>query len=213
MVQVKRFLQFKNASIETILVNFLRFVGRGRFVDINVRHTALAALAEAPLVYRGARLQRHLVGPALPRTALVVAIIGPSDKFLGQDIAREAALSLQPFAKVHDVWLECSATNVEPEPRPTNRILVLVDTTPMPNGGRDINRIRVIPGYAMLGGRECALEYEGRLEWCTTCRSRSTSYHCFDNFPRRCCFNSGRQGHNADRCQEQLANSATVSRP
>ncbi|KAJ1031951.1 hypothetical protein NDA13_002332 [Ustilago tritici] len=108
-VQVKRFLEFKGFTNPIFTVNFPRGVGRGRFVDICVDRTHMAAIVETPLVYRAARLERHLIGPALPRTAMVAEISNFSENEDIYRLAQTVAIFLHPFARVHDIWTEMHA--------------------------------------------------------------------------------------------------------
>lgn len=76
----------------------------------------MAALSETPLVFRGATLQRHLIGPALPHTALVVEVLGIPE---GEDLpslAGTVAQLLFPFVQVHDIWAEIHTTAGIAEP-------------------------------------------------------------------------------------------------
>lgn len=212
IIQVKCFLQFKNAYNPNFTVTFPRNVGRGRFVDVHVHHNSMQALADAPLVFRGARLQRHLIGPTLPETALVIEITGGGQSSDKRETAQSIATVLQPYAQVHDVWLEMD--NTDSTPRPTNTFYALVSTTPTASGGVSPARVQAIPGHIKLHGKECILAYPGRLDWCTTCRSSITQFHSFEDCPRRRCFHCEENGHNAARCpnktpQNEEANLAT----
>ncbi|SPC65742.1 uncharacterized protein UHOD_12171 [Ustilago sp. UG-2017b] len=56
------------------------------------------------LVFSGSPLQRLFVGPALPKTAMVVEVLGVPASNAKNETARYIALRLQPFVNVHDVW-------------------------------------------------------------------------------------------------------------
>ncbi|CDR88986.1 related to Retrovirus-related POL polyprotein [Sporisorium scitamineum] len=161
------------------------------------------ALGEAPLVFHGSPLQRHLVGPILPRTALVVEVSNFSENEDIYLLARTVALYLMPFAKVHDVWTELHSIPGDTTLRPANKMVVLAETTPSQTGARDPAKVQAIPGYINLGGQQCELHYIGRLPWCTTCRSNITQFHSFDNCPRRRCYNCNEPGHSAALCPRE----------
>ncbi|SYW75318.1 uncharacterized protein UBRO2_00553 [Ustilago bromivora] len=86
-------------------VNFPRGVGRGGFVEITVGSSTPTALAQVNLVFSGSPLQRLFVGPALPKTAMVVEVLGVPASNAKNETARYIALRLQPFVNVHDVWV------------------------------------------------------------------------------------------------------------
>lgn len=50
-IQVKRWLEHKGFPNPSFTVNFPRGAGRGRFVDVNVDHCQMVALADMPLVF------------------------------------------------------------------------------------------------------------------------------------------------------------------
>lgn len=74
--QVRRFLVAQNVAKTDSSVNFPRGVGRGGFVEITVGSSTPTALAQVNLVFSGSPLQRLFVGPALPKTAMVVEVLG-----------------------------------------------------------------------------------------------------------------------------------------
>ncbi|KAJ1025942.1 hypothetical protein NDA16_002568 [Ustilago loliicola] len=145
-IQVKRWLEHKGFPNPSFTVNFPRGAGRGRFVDVNVDHCQMVALADMPLVFRGARLERHLVGPALPKSAMVVETTGFSEADDFRLLARSLALFLQPYAKVHDVWLEMQCTNADATIRPTNRMVALIETAYTNQNCRDPSAVHAMSG-------------------------------------------------------------------
>lgn len=205
-VQVRRFLTAKGAASVDCNVNFPRNIGRGRFVEITVAPESLATLAEVQLVFNGSPLQRLFVGPALPKTAMVVEVLGIPSANARSETARYIALSLHPFIRVHDVWVaQISYANDPTPPEDTNRMQVLVSSVAGTDGGIDPSKVHNIPGYIRIGGVECEVSYIGRLPWCTTCCSVAASFHKFENCPRRRCFRCSEQGHTASQCTAEVA--------
>ncbi|KAJ1031514.1 hypothetical protein NDA13_001905 [Ustilago tritici] len=202
-VQVKCYLEFKGFPNPVFTVNFPRGVGHGRFVDICVDPDRMAALSEAPLVFCGSKLQHHLIGPALPHSALVVEVSNFSENEDFLLLARTVALFLLPYAKVHDIFAEMHSTRGDPTLRAANKLVVLAETTSSANGSHNIAKVQAIPGYINIGGQHCELNYLGRLSWCTTCHSNTTQYHTFDNCPRRCCHNCQEVGHSTALCPQE----------
>lgn len=201
MVQVQRYLETKGIKDPYFTVNFPKGVGRGRFVDVCGQFDHLSAIAEVPLVFRGTPLQRHLVGPALPRTAMVVEISNFSENEEPRHLATTIAIFLMRYCRVHDIWAEMHSLPGRENRVPANKLVVLVDTAGSnPNEGRNPAKVQAIPGYINLSGQHCELQYVGRLNWCTTCRANITQYHCFDNCPRRRCFKCDEPGHSASIC-------------
>lgn len=211
-VQVRRFLAAQKIAHAECSINFPRGVGRGRFVEITVDPTALAALAQVKLVFNGSALQRLFVGPALPKTAMVIEVLGVPASNAKDETARYIALRLQPFVRVHDVWVaQISYANDPTPPQDTNRMVVLASSAAGKDGGIDPNSVHAIPGYLKIGGAECELSYVGRLPWCTTCRSTASQYHTFDNCPRRRCFNCRASGHSAAQCTAAIGADASAA--
>lgn len=201
MVQVKRHLETKGFNDPVFTVNFPRGVGRGRFVDVCGQYDQLSAIAEVTLVFRGTPLQRHLVGPALPRTAMVVEISNFSENEEPRHLATTIAVFLMRFCRVHDIWAEMHSLPGSDQRVPANKLVVLVDTaTNNSSEGRNPTRVQAIPGYINLSGHHCELQYVGRLNWCTTCKANITQFHNFDNCPRRRCFKCDESGHSASHC-------------
>ena len=185
-IQVKRYLEYRGFMDPAFTVIFPRNVGRGRFVDVNVGHKQMMdALASAPLLFRGARLQRHLVGCTLSRSALVVELTGFSQTDSHHRTAQTVARLLQPYAQVHDIWLEMRSSESDPAPQPSNKIMVLLETALDAGGYRDFSKVEALPGYLNVNGRECRLQYIGRRDWCTICRSSTIQFHTFNGCPDR----------------------------
>lgn len=167
-------------------------------MEITVDSSTPTALAQVNLVFSGSPLQRLFVGPALPKAAMVVEVLGVPASNAKNETARYISLRLQPFVNVHDVWVaQIPCANNPTPPEGTNRMVVLASSTAGKDGGVDPNSVHAIPGYIKVGGAECELSYIGRLPWCTTCRSAARQYHTFDNCPRRLCFNCRESGHSA----------------
>ncbi|GAK63358.1 uncharacterized protein PAN0_003d1562 [Moesziomyces antarcticus] len=175
-IQVKRWLEHHGISDPCIglSVNFPILRGRGRFVDVHVAASSMEVLAQAPLVFRGARLERHLVGLALSPSIMVVEVTGSNIADTG--VAQQLADVLAPFAQVHNIWLETRSHSQDTSIR-QSKMIALVETALSERGYCDWDNITAIPGYAVLNGRECRLDYVGRLDWCTFCRSQASSFH------------------------------------
>lgn len=107
--QVKRFLDYKKVEDSSYCVTFPRYVGKGRFVDVHVAAASMTALAETPLIYRGARLQRHLENHIVSKTAFVVEVKGLPKFDDPKVLATAVAAFLQPYAQVHDIWIKTYA--------------------------------------------------------------------------------------------------------
>ncbi|KAJ1032690.1 hypothetical protein NDA16_000712 [Ustilago loliicola] len=204
-IQVRRYFTQKGIINAKLTVTFPRGVGRGRFVDITTDAAHLPTLSEVPLVFNGTGLQRHLIGSILPKTAMVVEIAGFSTAV---DLTTTACLithGLQPFAQVHDIWMQQISFPDDPEPQDFNKLAALVTTTAKgPEGGVDPADVHAIPGFIKINGKDCKLSYVGRLDWCTTCGSSSQIFHGFDNCPRRRCYRCGETGHSAFLCTTDL---------
>ena len=185
--QVKRYLEYKHCEDLSYLVTFHCVKGRaGRYVDIHVAESSMAALAETPLVFRGARPQLHLVGTTLSKTSFVVEVSARS-ALTGspQALADTFANFLQQYAKVHDIWVEMLSSSTDSTVRVANKLVALVETEPTADGYRDFDKVTAIPGWVKIGGQECRVDYRGRLEWCTSCRSSTALYHPFEYCLRR----------------------------
>ncbi len=176
-IQVNRWLAHHGISDPCLGVNFPIPRGRGRFVDVHVVASSMKVLAQAPLIFRGARLERHLVGLALSPSIMVVEVTGSSIADTG--IALQLADVLAPFAQVHDIWLEERSHGQDVSIR-KSKMIALVETALSERGYRDWDKVTAIPGWAVLNGRECRLDYVGRLEWCTFCRSKAASFHTLE---------------------------------
>ncbi|UTT94516.1 hypothetical protein NDA17_003394 [Ustilago hordei] len=194
-LQVRRFLVAQNVAKTDSSVNF-----RVGLAEVVSWKSPLTLVLPPPLLksiwFSVAPLQRLFVGPALPKAAMVVEVLGVPASNAKNETARYISLRLQPFVNVHDVWVAQIPCANNPTPlESTNRMAVLASSTAGKDGGVDPNSVHAIPGYIKVGGAECELSYIGRLPWCTTCRSAARQYHTFDNCPRRLCFNCRESGH------------------
>lgn len=148
------------------MVNFPRGVGRGRVVEVTVSPENLDTVAAVQLVFNGSQLQRLFVSPDLPKTSLVIEVLGiplPLRTAWFERAANIASL-LQPHVRVHDIWVaQKSYANDPTPPEDTNKMVVLASLSPGEDGGVDPYSFHSLPGYLNVGGAECKLVYARRL--------------------------------------------------
>ncbi|SPO45891.1 uncharacterized protein PSANT_03577 [Moesziomyces antarcticus] len=165
-LQVRRFLASNNSVNTSCMVNFPRGVGRGRVVEVTVSPENLDTVAAVQLVFNGSQLQRLFVGPDLPRTSLVIEVLGiplPLRTAWFETAANIASL-LQPHVRVHDIWVaQKSYANDPTPPEDTNNMVALASLSPGEDGGVDPYSFHSLPDYLNVGGAECKLVYARRL--------------------------------------------------
>ncbi|KAJ1601139.1 hypothetical protein NDA14_007466 [Ustilago hordei] len=163
--------KFKDANC---MVNFPKGTGRNRMVDITVLQPHLAAASEAILVFRQAKLQRLFVGPALDFNYFVIEIQNLPYTATWTGTARLIWAALRQYVQLHDIWVhQVSYAADGKAPQDENIYLALVSVPKDADNCINPSILAAIPGYIKIRDDDLPLAFAGRLDWCTTCKSKA----------------------------------------
>lgn len=170
-------------------------------VDITVLQPHLAAASEATLVFRQAKLQRLFVGPALDFNYFVIAIQNLPYTAAWTGTARLIWAALRQYVQLHDIWVrQVSYAADGKAPQDENIYLALVSVPKDADNRIDPSILVAIPGYIKIRDDDLPLAFAGRLDWCTTCKSKAEYFHTFEICPKRQCNKCKRFGHLSANC-------------
>ncbi|TKY84965.1 hypothetical protein EX895_006045 [Sporisorium graminicola] len=194
--QMCDYLHARSFPDANCMVKFPKGTGRNKMVDITVLQPHLAAASEAILVFRQAKLQRLFVGPALDFNYFVIEIQNLPYTAAWTGTARLIWAALHQYVQVHDIWVrQVSYAADGKAPQDENIYLALVSVPKDKDNRIDPIILAVIPGYIKIHDNEMPLAFAGRLDWCSTCRSRAEYYHTFETCLKRQCSKRKRSGH------------------
>lgn len=199
--QLCDYLATRNIRGVNCMVNFPQGTGRGKMVDISVAQQYLTAASEATLVFRQAKLQRLFVGPALDFNYFVIEIQNLPYTAAYSGTARLIWAALRKYVQLHDIWVrQVSYADDGFAPQDENIYLALVSVPKDSDNRIDPSLLAAIPGYIKIRDEDLPLSFAGRLEWCTTCKSRAEYFHTFETCPKRKCNKCHGLGHLSANC-------------
>lgn len=201
--QLKAYMAARGVKDFKCMVNFPIGTGRNKMVDITILPQHLMVASGATLVYRQSKLQRLFVGPALDFNYFVIEIKGFTYTNSTPGTATRIWAGLRQYVKVHDIWMRqiSYADDDDEPPQDQNIYLALVSVQKDDENRIDPGLLAAIPGYIKIGADELTLSFTGRLDWCTTCKSRTELFHTFETCPRRQCNKCKGFGHLSANCK------------